>query len=56
MLQNRGGTNHVLKPPPITRNILERKSDGIFERVVSLEKSSFAMIAHLDLEVEQIMF
>jgi len=51
------GTNHVLEPPQITRNILESKKDGIFERIlISLEKSSFAMIAHLKIEVEQIMF
>ncbi len=50
------GTNHVLEPPPITRNILERKKDGIFERVISFKKSSFAMIAHLKIEVEQTMF
>jgi hypothetical protein len=50
------GTNHVLEPPPITINILQRKKDGIFERVISLENSSFAMISHLKIEVEQIMF
>lgn len=46
------GTNHVLEPPPITKNILERKKDGIFERVISLKNSSFATIAHLKIEVE----
>jgi hypothetical protein len=50
------GTNHALEHPLITRNILERKKDGIFERVIRLTNSSFATIAHLIIEVEEIMF
>jgi hypothetical protein len=36
------GTNHVLKPPPITRSISER--DGKPQRVISLEEPSPAMV------------
>jgi hypothetical protein len=52
-----GSLGHWNKlPPPITRNILKNKHDGIFERVLSFKKSSFATIVHLKIEVEQFMF
>jgi hypothetical protein len=42
-MRYRGGTNHVLKPLPIIRNILEKNSDEKLEKIIGLEKFSFAM-------------
>jgi hypothetical protein len=47
------GTNYVLRPPPVLRNILDKERK--LEKVVSLEELSLAMTMHFKIKAVYVL-